>query len=220
MSTALALTLEDRLADLGNVPASRIRTDPPPGTARVDDVIRLQVTEGRLYELIDGTLVEKAMGWEESLLAGVLLQWLNNYLDTHNLGVTTAPDGMTRLFGDTVRGPDVAFVSWKRLPGGKIPKAAIPDLVPNFVIEILSVGNTYAEMSRKRREYFQAGVELLWMVDHRRRTVTVFRSAQDATVVHEGEKLNGAHVLPGWQVDTAELFARLDREAPEETTDN
>jgi Uma2 family endonuclease len=97
------------------------------------------------------------------------------------------------------------------MPGGRIPTAAIPDLVPNFVIEVLSPSNTYAEMSRKRREYFHAGVELLWMVDHRARAVTVFRSTQDVTVCLDDQMLDGGKVLPGWQVSIAELFSRLDR---------
>ncbi len=213
MNVALATTWEERLADLGNVPACRVRFVPAPGTATIEDVIRLSESEGRLFELVDGTLVEKAMGWQESLLAGVIMQWLNNYLDQHRIGVATGPDGMTRLFSDTVRGPDVAFVAWTRLPDGRIPTAPIPDLVPNFVIEVLSVSNTYSEMSRKRREYFHAGVELLWMVDHRSRTITVFRSPQEALVVAEGQTLDGGKVLPGWQVDVAELFSRLERNA-------
>ncbi len=213
MSVAKASTWEERMFDLGNIPMTRVRSEPAPGTASVDDVVRLRNSERRLYELVDGTLVEKAMGWQESLLAGILLQWLNNYLDQNRLGVATGPDGMTRLFGDTVRGPDVAFVGWDRMPGGQIPKEPVPDLVPNFVIEVLSVGNTFGEMSRKRREYFQAGVELLWMVDHRSRTVTVFRTAQDSTVFTDEQKLDGGKVLPGWQIDIAELFSRLDRKA-------
>lgn len=170
----------------------------------------LRDTEKRLYELIDGTLVEKSIGWQDSLLAGILVQWLNNYLDSNHIGVATGADGMTRLFGDTVRGPDVAFVAWDRLPDGHMPTAPIPDLVPNFVIEVLSTSNTYAEMSRKRREYFHAGVELLWMVEHRTRTVTVFRSTQDATVYTDVAIIDGGQVLPGWQVDIGELFSRLD----------
>jgi Uma2 family endonuclease len=213
MSIALATTWEDRLTDLGNVPAARVRTEPAPGAATVDDVVRLRNSERRLYELVDGTLVEKAMGWQESFLAGILLQWLNNFLDQHRIGVATGPDGMTRLFGDTVRGPDLAFVAWARMPGGRIPKEPVPDLVPNFVIEVLSAGNTYGEMSRKRREYFHAGVELLWMVDHRSRTVTVFRTPLDATVVTEGHNLDGGNVLPGWNVDIADLFSRLESNA-------
>lgn len=211
MSIARATTWEERLQDLGNIPVSRIRTNPAPGTATVDDVTRLRDTERRLYELVDGTLVEKSMGWQESLLAGILLHWLHSYLDSRQIGVATGADGMTRLFADTVRGPDVAFVAWHRMPNGQIPTDPIPDLVPNFVIEVLSTSNTYAEMSRKRREYFHAGVELLWMVDHRTRTVTVFRSALDATVYSDDEIIDGGNVLPGWQVDIGELFSRLDR---------
>ena len=213
MSIALATTWEDRLTDLGNVPAARVRSEPAPGAATVEDVVRLRNDERRLYELVDGTLVEKAMGWQESLLTGILLQWLNNYLDQHRIGVATGPDGLMRLFGDTVRGPDVAFVAWSKMPGGRIPEEPVPDLVPNFVIEVISLGNTYGEMSRKRREYFHAGVELLWMVDHRSRTVTVFRTTQDATVVSEGQNLDAGNVLPGWQINIGDLFNRLDRNA-------
>jgi hypothetical protein len=64
MSIALANTWEERLADLGNVPASRVRCVPVPGTATIEYLIRLSESEGRLFELVDGTLVEKAMGWQ------------------------------------------------------------------------------------------------------------------------------------------------------------
>lgn len=214
MNQALTTSLAERLADLGDVPCSRVRTDPPPGKASVDDLIRVQHSTGKLYELVDGTLVEKAMGWQESLLAGVLLQWLNNYLDNHEMGLATGADGLTRLFGDTVRGPDVAFVSWSRLPGGRIPTDPIPDLVPDFVIEVLSVNNTRGEMARKRREYFHAGVRLVWMVDPRSRTVAVFTSSENVIVADEEAKLDGGNVLPDWEIDLAHLFAKLDREAP------
>jgi Uma2 family endonuclease len=214
MNSAISHTLADRLADLGNVPLERIRQDPPPGQATIDDVNRLRESEGKLYELVDSTLVEKAMGWQESMLAGVLLQWLNNYLDENPIGVATGADGMTRLFADTVRGPDVAFVSWSRLPDGRLPEQPIPDLVPNFVIEVLSISNTRAEMSRKRREFFHAGVELIWMIDPRSRTVAVFESSEKLTMFDEFGVLSGGNVLPGWSVDLEKLFARLDQSRP------
>jgi Uma2 family endonuclease len=212
MSTAVATTWDQRLNDLGHIPASRILTDPAPGTATWQDVIRVLNTEDRICELVDGTLVEKAMGWQESLLAGVLVQWIRNYLDTNPLGVVTGADGLTRLFGDTVRGPDVAFVSWDRLPNRRIPKEPIPELVPDFVIEVLSTGNTYSEMSRKRREYFHAGVQLVWMVEPSDRTVAVYRSSTDVVVVREGGTLTGDSILPGWSINTADLFAKLDEQ--------
>jgi hypothetical protein len=111
MSVALATTWEQRLADLGNVPADRILAQPVPGTATFEDVVQANDRDGRLCERIDGTLVEKAMGWQESLLAGVLLHGLHTFLDQHKLGVATGANGFTRLFKDTVRGPDLAFVA-------------------------------------------------------------------------------------------------------------
>ncbi|XZE18595.1 Uma2 family endonuclease [Pirellulaceae bacterium SH449] len=66
---------------------------------------------------------------------------------------------------------------------------------------------TVEDVTRLRREYLHAGVELLWMVDHRTRTVTVFRSAQDATVYADDDIIDGGNVLPGWQVNIGELFS-------------
>lgn len=210
MSTASPTTWAERLSDLGNIPASRIVSNPSPGSATLQDLIELQNEHRRICELVDGTLVEKMMGWQESLLAGVLIHWLHTYLETHHLGVVTGPDGLVRLFEDTVRGPDVAFVAWNRLPDRRIPLKPVPDVVPNFVIEILSSGNTYSEMSRKRREYFHAGVQLIWMIEPRDRTVAVFRSSTDVKVVREGGIITGEQVLPDWTINTADLFARLD----------
>jgi Uma2 family endonuclease len=190
---------------------------PPPGQASVSDWLVVRENGKRFVELVDGTLVEKPLGWLESLLGAVLIQWLGNYVAGKNLGVVTGADGFTELYSDTVRGPDVAFVSWDRLPGGKLPTSALPSLVPNFVIEILSKGNTYGEMSRKRREYFHPGVELMWMVDHRNRTITVYRTSQRFEVIRDGEMIDGAPVLPDWKFNTADFFAVLDQQPPAAT---
>ncbi len=214
MNAALATRLADRIADLGHIPLERICCDPPPGQATFEDLLRMQAAEGRLYEWVDRTLVEKAMGWQESMLAGILLHWLHQYLESNNLGLATGADGFSRLFPDTVRGPDVAFVNWWRLPNG-VPIDPIPDLVPNFVIEILSVGNTRGEMARKRREYFHAGVQLVWIIDPRARNVAVYHSADNAVIADNSHLLNAGEILPGFEVNLSELFSRLDQTQPE-----
>jgi Uma2 family endonuclease len=215
VNASVSFSLDDRIYDLGGIDPSRVRSIPAPGSATIADLIRAQAEDGRLYELVDNTLVEKAKGWQESLLAMVLARWLGNFLDTHNLGVVTGPDGMSRLFGDTVRGPDVAFVSWSRMRDGRLPADPVPDLVPDFVVEVLSLGNTRPEMARKRREYFQAGVRLVWMIDPRRRTVAVFTAAESVSIAQEFDRIDGGDVLPGWKVDLEKLFAELDRRSPD-----
>lgn len=213
MNQAVTTSLAQRLADLGDVSACRVCSDPAPGTANTNDLLRVTRDTGRIYELVDGTLVEKAKGWQESLIASVLIQWLRNFLDANRVGVVTGAGGLSRIFTDTVRGPDVAFVSWERLPDG-LPSEPIPDLVPDFVIEVLSVGNTRAEMARKRREYFHAGVRLVWMVDPRSRTVAVYTSSENVTVAEADATIDGGTVLPDWKINLGERFAHLDQQPP------
>ena len=59
-------TASEVIAHFGDIPIARIRTSPPPGEATEADVIELHERHDRLCELIDGTLVEKAMGWKEA----------------------------------------------------------------------------------------------------------------------------------------------------------
>ncbi len=215
MSTAPALhrgrkNLADLLAQLGDIPPSRIWVDPPPGTATEKDVLEIEVKENRLCELIDGTLVEKPIGFGESYLAAVLLRVLGEFVTTRDLGILSAPDGMMRIAKGLVRIPDVAFISWGKLPRRKVPAVPIPALSPDLAVEILSETNTPQEMKRKCREYFQAGTRLVWLVDPKRRQVRAFTSPQRSKVFRESQTLDGSPVLPGFRMPLRELFRDLE----------
>ena len=86
----------------------------------------------RLYELVDGTLVEKAMGLSESMVAGHVLIEVGVFARQHDLGVPTGEAGTVRLLKGLVRIPDVAFFCWDKLPGRVLPSKPIPDLVPDL----------------------------------------------------------------------------------------
>jgi Uma2 family endonuclease len=205
-------TVADLLDRLGGVPPERVRWRPLPGTATEKDVIDADCHEDRLCELVDGTLVEKAMGFHESTLAMALGEWLRAAVNPRNLGLVSGESGMMRLFPGLVRIPDVAFVSWKRIPGRRVPKEPIPDLVPDLVVEVLSESNTEREMARKYREYFQAGVLLIWEVDPKNRTVAVYTAADRSILLNETQTIDGGDVLPGFTLPLAQLFSELDRQ--------
>jgi Uma2 family endonuclease len=209
-NAAVAKSLSDLLIELGGISVERICRQPSPGTATIEDALD-RIEKGDLCELVDGTLVEKAMGWQESLIATFLIETIGAFCRRKNMGLVTGPDGFIRLLGSLVRGPDVAFFSWERLPNQSVPEVSIPECVPDLAVEILSIGNTLGEMSRKRREYFHAGVRLVWMVDPRERSVAVYRSITDFSVLGETHTLTGEDVLPGLEIQLAELFAELDR---------
>lgn len=204
-------TLADLLDRLGGVPLERVRFSPFPGIATVQDVLDIQRQEGKLCELVNGVLVEKVMGYNESSLAVFLAGLLNAFVIPRNLGLITGPDGTVELTADLVRIPDVAFTSWDRLPGRQRPAAPIPLLAPNLAVEVLSRSNTPGEMAVKRRDYFTAGVELFWEIDPNARTVAVYTTVANVTTLTAADSLDGGVVLPGFTLPLRNLFAELDR---------
>lgn len=197
------------LHDLGDVPLERIVFDPWPGTATEEDVVRLNDHENRLCELVNGTLLEKPMGFIESMVAAVLIRELGNFIRESNLGIVAAPDGMVQLTRGLVRIPDVSFVSFARLPGGKIPNEPILALAPDLAVEVLSKTNTPGEMGRKLREYLDAGVRLVWIIDPSTRTAMCYTDPEQVTKVESSGMLDGGDVLPGLRIPLSELFANL-----------
>jgi Putative restriction endonuclease len=143
------VTIAGLLKRLGNIPASRVRLYPTPGTATEKDVIKVLDRENRACELVDGTLVEKSMGYDESAIAATIIILLGSFVRCHKLGIVTGPDGTIRLFPGLVRIPDVAFASWDCFPGRKRPKAPIPRLAPDLVVEVLSKSNVNVRNSQR-----------------------------------------------------------------------
>jgi Uma2 family endonuclease len=166
-----------------------------------------------LCELVDGILVEKAMGWYESIVAQILGQWLQNYLDEHRLGLGLGPDASLRILGNQVRLPDVSFVKRERVKQIRPQRGTIPPLVPDLVVEVLSETNTSAEMERKLREYFQAGTTLAWVIDPETRSALVYTAADRSQQVMSTGTLNGSELLPGFSVSLSRLFQKADEQA-------
>lgn len=204
-------TIADLHRHLGDIPLERIRMVPPPGTATVDDAVKSESGGRMVCELIDGVLVEKTMGYMESQLAAILIHRLQSFVEARNLGVVAAPDGMLRIFPDQVRIPDVSFVRWEQFPGGKLTSEPAPAIAPDLAIEVLSKGNTAAEMDRKLRDYFTAGVRLVWYIDPPTRTARAYTSVDQCTEIDEQGTLRGGDVLPGFELPLADLFARAER---------
>ena len=209
MSSALAepRTLDDLLDELGGISPKRIRLIPPPGRATEKDVVRIEAKEDRLYELIDGVLVEKVMGAKESFLAMRLGYFLQAYLVNQPLGAVLGEAGMLRLRPRLVRIPDVSFISWDQIPGNEFPSEPIPDLYPDLAVEVLSRSNTPGEMTLKIGEYFAAGSRLVWIIDSTTQTADVYTAPGECRRLKATQSLDGGDVLPGFKLSLKELFA-------------
>lgn len=209
----ITMTADWTAADLvdyfGPIRLRRIRLEPAPGTATEEDVVEIYAKEKRLYELVDGILVEKTVGVQESFLASLLGRLIGNFVEEAGLGIILGADGMARLFPGRIRIPDVSFITWERLPDRKVPSEAFVNVGLDLAVEVLSPSNTAKEMDLKLRDYFQAGVRLVWYVDPDSRTVRVFTSLDQSVVLRKGESLDGGEVLPGFTLALDRLFSDL-----------
>lgn len=202
------LTVGDLYRLFGPIPLRRIVLDPLPGTATFDDLVAFHERTGRYCELVDGILVEKDVSYKASRLAAKLIGRLQPFVERHNLGVVAGEQGFLRLAKGRVRGPDVSFIGWDRLPGGREPEEPIPGLAPTLAVEVVSPGNTKKEMEEKLRDYFRSGVPLVWYVYPEREQVVVYRGPESQTLLGEGDTLDGEEVLPGFALSLAELFVK------------
>jgi Uma2 family endonuclease len=106
---------------------------------------------------------------------------------------------------DTVRGADVIFISRER---DARPKArGFFEVAPELVVEVLSPDDRTGKTKEKLRDYFSAGVLVVWMVDPVLRRVVVYRSPTDATVLDERQVLTDEEILPGFSVPVFDLFS-------------
>lgn len=201
-------TVADMLSHLGGIPLERIRMYPPPGMATEKDVLQAKSRFNRVCELIDGILVEKTVGYYESLLAALIVQRLGHFVETHDLGVVLTADGTLRILPDQVRIPDASFLSWDKFPDRELPHEPVPAIAPDLAVEILSPGNTEAEMQRKLHDYFTAGVRLVWYIDPRTRTARSYTAEDRCAELGNQDVLSGGEVLPGFELSLKELFAK------------
>ena len=200
-----AVDLVDRF---GPIPLERILNPPEAGTATVQDVIRLHDEQNRLCELIDGTLVEKVMGFFESILAGALIEALRQFVYPRGLGEVAGEGGMVELLPDQVRIPDVCFVSKERVAAAKLRQDPVPEFAPDLAVEVLSKSNTRQEMERKLVDYFASGVRLVWYIDPPTQVVRVYTAPDQVVELRRGDTLTGGEVLPGFELSLESYFGQ------------
>ncbi len=109
--------------------------------------------------------------------------------------------------------PTFSFIRWERLASRQVPREPIFPVAPDLAIEILSPGNTQEEMSRKLRDYFAAGVRLVWYIDPGTRIARAYTAEDQVLQFGATGVLAAGEVLPGFELPLGRLFAMLDRVA-------
>jgi Uma2 family endonuclease len=106
---------------------------------------------------------------------------------------------------DTVRGADVAYFSYNRLPRGPAP-AGFLETPPELIAEFVGKGHRWRELVEKAGEYLRMGVDCVWVFDPKERTAHVFKPDSEPTAVPADATLAEASILPGFSCTVREIF--------------
>ena len=165
-------------------------------------------SEGKRTELVEGELVVMApAGGRHGRIANTIAYFLTQVSRDRKWGTVFAAETgfLLRRDPDTVRAPDVAFVSSERLGTDEAP-AGFLKMAPDLAVEVVSPSDSAAAVQSKVEDWLGAGTRLVWVVYPDTRSVTVYRSLNEAEVLSEPDALDGAPVLPDFALPVSDLF--------------
>jgi Uma2 family endonuclease len=150
------------------------------------------------------------MGALAATIATFLASHLNVFAWQRRLGFATSEATFRLLPDRPQRRPDVAFIPYERWvpqPGSEDPPAW--NVVPTLTVEVVSPNDVITELEEKLRDYFDAGVRLVWVLNPTLRRVYVYESFTQVRILQENDELDGGPALPGFRLRIADLFAAL-----------
>ncbi|MFN0302256.1 MAG: Uma2 family endonuclease [Burkholderiales bacterium] len=171
-----------------------------------DDLLQRR-DDGYRYELVRGELKRMApAGGPHGQVANRVNWRLTSHVEADRLGVVFAAETGFRIAAkpDTVRAPDVAFISRARIEKIGVPEGYWPG-APDLAIEVISPGDTFSEVEEKVLDWLAAGCRMVIVVDPRKHTASVYRGP-NARLLTADDTLSGEDVVPGWSVLVRDLF--------------
>jgi Uma2 family endonuclease len=161
-------------------------------------------------ELVRGQVVRYPMpGGPHGFVSGNVTTMIHNFVRERDLGRVFTLDTFLRTRTKepttTLRGPDVSFVSFSRLPKGPIPEGPLP-VPPDLVIEVRSPTDRIPQLSAKATEFLEAGVTVVIVIDPATESVAVYRENELPIRMHNSDTLSLPDVLPGFSVPVKKFF--------------
>ena len=172
-----------------------------------DDLLRLS-SEGVRGELIRGVLHETMpSGGQHGKIVMNIGIILGSYVKSRRLGELVGSDTGVRLeqSPDTVREPDVVFISAAKWPRG-VENPGYLDMVPDLVVEIVSPSDRPAHINDKAQMWLSNGVPLVWVVYPETRTVETHQADGPVITLGEDDTLDGGAVLSSFTCPVRDIF--------------
>ena len=164
---------------------------------------------GHPSELVRGRIVEMNVPYpRHGQICALVAHLIQQYLDTHDIGHVISNDAgvIVERGPDTVRGADVSFISYRKVPKGPLP-AKYLDLAPELIVEVRSPTDRWAKVLQKVAEYLTAGSEVVCVIDPETETVQLHFADKPTETLAGQEQLSFANLLPGFQIPIDRIFA-------------
>ncbi len=159
-------------------------------------------------DLVRGRIIRMTQpGARHGQLCYIVSRILGSFTETHGLGhILTNDSGIiTQRDPETVRGADVAYYSYERLPKGPL-SATYPAVVPDLIIEVRFPSDRWPNILAKVAEYLEAGVSVVCVFDDDTRSVQVYDANGPARTLGEADFLEFPEGLPGFRVAVRTFF--------------
>ena len=155
------------------------------------------------YEYVKGELISvPPTSLEHGKISVNLILPLGLYVRENRLGEVYVPDTGFKV-GERVLMPDIAFISTEQIPDDLSKASPVP---PDLAIEVVSPTDVSRQIEEKVFAYLEAGTQLVWVLKPVSKTVTVYRSETDITLLTRNDTLTGEDVVEGFSCQVAELF--------------
>ncbi len=171
-----------------------------------EDLLRLP--DSHRFELVDGRLVERAMGAKSSRIGVRITALLDVHTVAQKLGTVFGSDCGYQMSPDRpgrVRMPDVSFIASGRLPNDEVPEGYV-SIPPDLAVEVVSPNDLAGEVDQKVEEYLKAGVRLVWVVYPGTGVLMVFRADGSVSRLRSADELSGEDVVKGFRCRVGDLF--------------
>jgi len=172
-----------------------------------DELLEISAQDENRYELIQGKVrVMSPAGGEHGVTAANLNARLFIHADDNQLGAVFAAETgfLLETNPDLVRAPDVAYVRSERIRS-RVSSKYFPG-APDLAVEVVSPNDRAEEVQDKVQDWLSHGTQLVWVVEPKTRTVTVYRPDGTANVLQATDTLDGEDVLPGFRFPLSRLW--------------
>jgi Uma2 family endonuclease len=172
-----------------------------------DELLRMP-DDGFRYELVKGELRKMSPAGHEHGTVAMRFGWrIAQHVEAGSLGAVYAAETGFLIASDpdTVRAPDVAFVSRKRLDEIGNVQGYWPG-PPDLAVEVISPSDTYTEVEEKAIEWLKAGTLIVLVLNPRKRTAAIYRSMNEIVILDEHASLDLADIVPGFKVAVKDIF--------------